>query len=380
MRVALVGPVYPYRGGIAHYNALLARALAEHHEVRLFSYRRQYPRWLYPGRSDKDESKLALSFPAEFCLEPFWPPSWLHTCARIDRFAPELTIIHWWVPFWATCTGSVLRVLRRRGLRTVCICHNILPHERRPLDKLMVKWALEPATWLLVHSHADKRVAESLIAGAKVFVHPHPSYSQLVQGLPSKEQARAALGIHERRVLLFFGLVRPYKGLRYLLEALSLLPDKEDLRLIVAGEFWEPLASYQDLAASLGIDSIVTWEPRYIPNEELPLYFAACDAVVLPYTQASQSGVIQLAFGAGRPVITTNVGGLPEVVEEGRTGLLVPPGDAQALAECIAQFFANRFGPVLEERLRQHASSFSWAHMVRVLENLDTATQAIAQL
>jgi glycosyltransferase involved in cell wall biosynthesis len=370
VRFALVGPVHPYRGGIAHYTALLASALAERHDVRVFSFRRQYPRWLYPGESDRDTSSHPLAVPAQFDLDPLLPWTWRATAQSIQRFQPHLAVVQWWVPFWAPSLGSLARLLARGGTPATFVCHNVIPHEPRPWDRLAVRWALDAASALIVHSQEESRRAQELALRSPITVHPLPTYAGLVPQLPPQPEARAALGISESRVLLFFGLVRPYKGLRVLLPALAQAFPDEGVRLLVAGEFWEPLSEYQALASSLGIADSITWRPGYVPNEELAPYLSAADAVVLPYTSATQSAVAQLAFAAGKPVITTAVGGLPDVVEDGVNGLLARPGDPEDLARVLRRFYDENLGPSLERGVRERSDRFHWQHLVDLLEGM----------
>ncbi|NPV06458.1 MAG: glycosyltransferase [Anaerolineae bacterium] len=370
MRFALVGPVHPYRGGIAHYTALLASALAERHEVRVFSFRRQYPRWLYPGHTDRDPSAHPLAVPARFSLDPLLPWTWRTVAREVQQFRPDLVVAQWWVPFWAPSLGSLARLLSRGRTRTVFVCHNVMPHEPRAWDRAAVRWALSAASALVVHSQEEREKAGALGLRPPVEVHPIPTYSALLSELPPQDEARAFLGISEGRVLLFLGLVRPYKGLRILLAALARAFPQRDVRLLVAGEFWEPLEEYRALARELGIAGCVTWRSGYVPNEELAPYLSACDAVVLPYLSATQSAVAQLAFGAGKPVITTAIGGLPDVVEDGVNGLLVRPGDPDDLACALRRFYNLGLGPTLERGVSERKERFSWRGLVELLESV----------
>ncbi len=266
MRFALVGPVHPYRGGIAHHTALLASALASRHEVSVHSFRRQYPGWLYPGESDRDNSRRPLAVDATYSLDPLYPWTWSATAGEVARARPDLAVIQWWVPFWGPALGSVARLLSRSEVPAVFICHNVLPHEPQPWQRRLVRWTLSAGRALVLHSQEQSATSSALGLTCPTTVRPLPTYSSLAGDLPAPEDARRALGIAEGKVLLYFGLVRPYKGLEYLLRALPLAFPAGDARLAVAGEFWEPLSRYQTLADKLGIGDRVTWGAATAPT------------------------------------------------------------------------------------------------------------------
>ncbi|MCA9969062.1 MAG: glycosyltransferase [Anaerolineales bacterium] len=369
-RYALIGPTYPYRGGIASYTTLLAETLRQTHEVLLISFSRQYPRWLFPGKSDRDPSQRPLRTPAEFLLNPLNPFSWRRTLRRLRAWQPDVVVIPWWVPFWAPAWAALGRGVRRLPSRPrlLFICHNVLPHEQgrlRPLLPALTRWALAPGSGFVVHSAADGRILQQLLPGAPMRVTPHPTYAAL--GAAPDAPLPVALPA-DRPLLLFAGFVRPYKGLDVLLDALAQL--KRPLHLLVAGEFWQGSAAYAAQIAALGLSDRVTLLDAYLPNETLAAAMRRAAVVVLPYRSATQSGIIQLAFGLGRPVITTDVGGLAEVVTHAQTGLVVPPEDPAALAAAIERFFAEDLGPCFAAAIARENGRFSWQHLVTQLEAL----------
>lgn len=375
MKVGLLGPSYPFRGGIAHYTTLLYQALQTRHEVRFVTFRRQYPRWLFPGRTDRDASQTPLvAEGAQPLLDPFDPRSWRAAAAEISSLAPDLTILPWWTPFWTIPYAAILALLRRAGhRRVVFLCHNVVGHERGRLHRQLGLPLLRQGQGFIVHSQGEAEALRSLIPGAAVRCTPHPSYAMLSQSSLPRAQAQAQLGLRGP-VLLFFGLVRPYKGLPDLLVALPAVLARKNVTLLVVGEFWEPLAQYQRLAGELGVEGAIRFVDRYVPNEELPLYFAAADLVVLPYRSVTGSGVAQLALGCGRPVVATRVGSLAETIEEGCTGFLVPPADPAALAQAILHFLDL---PIEEQaaftgRILARSERFSWERLVDCIEDLAT--------
>jgi glycosyltransferase involved in cell wall biosynthesis len=378
VRLALVGPVHPFRGGIAHYTSLLARHLRARHEVLLVSFARGYPRPLYPGRSDRDPSTDAVTEPAERILAPLRPWTWWRTADRIARFGPDLVLIQWWSPFWAPSLATVAALARWwTGAPVVFVCHNILPHEGAGMvTRALVRAALGRGQAFIVHSAADAERLDAVLPAAVrrgASVHRSVLPAHTIASPIDRSAARVALGLPaDSAVALFFGFVRPYKGLAYLIDAIALsLPDLPTLHLVVAGEFWDPATSYRRRAADLGLSARVRFDDRYVPNEEVGRYFAASDVVVLPYVDASQSGVLTLASEFGLPAIATRVGGLPDAVIDGVTGVLVPPADARALADALVQVLGDR---ATAERLRAGVAAargrFAWDGVVALIESL----------
>ena len=369
MKYVLIGPTYPYRGGISHYTTLLYQHLSATHETKLYSFKRQYPAFLFPGRTDKDPSRSPLRADCEYLLDPSNPLTWLNTFRRIKGERPNTLILQWWVPYWAPAFASLAYLVRRfTATRVMFICHNVFPHERSVIDRALVQLALSQGQFFIVQSEKDLHDLKRLLPAAQVRRTAHPIYKALV--LDRTMAAEESLRL-EGNVLLFFGFVREYKGLKYLLKAIPEVLSRIDVHLLVVGEFWDDKSSYLDLIGELGIGQAVTIVDRYIPNEELGLYFSAADVVVLPYVDATQSGVTQLAYGFEKPVITTSVGGIPEVVEDGVTGLIVSPQDSEALGEAIVRYFEEDLGAsfTLNIRAQVQEGAFSWEALVHLIED-----------
>ena len=376
MRLALIGPVYPYRGGIAHYTTALYRALRKQgHEVLLISFSRQYPQWLFPGKSDRDPSQKPLEAgDAHYWLDSMNPITWLATVSRIREYSPDAVILQWWVPFWALAWSSIVWLLQRfAATKTVYICHNVVPHEDGWLDRFLARRVLGRGDVAIVHSEQDRKKLLDLLPRAHVHVTHHPTYRVFAENAPTASQARKELHLdNDTPVILFFGFVRPYKGLNYLIEALPTVLERLEVHLLIAGEFWDSAETYLDLIQSLQLENHVTLVDQYVPNEEVGVYFASADLVALPYVDATQSGIVQMAFGFGVPVLTTTVGGLGEAVHDGVTGLLVRPRDSQALASAILRYFREQQGPEIRANIQADRHRFSWARMVVLIEQLTT--------
>jgi D-inositol-3-phosphate glycosyltransferase len=372
VRIDVVGPVHPWRGGIAHHTARLARELiARDHDVRVLTFTRQYPALLFPGTTQLDRSGEPVAVPSEQRIDSIGPGSWVRVGRDIARRRPDRLVFAWWHPFFAPAFGAIAALARRAGVEVVFVCHNVLPHESSPVDRALARLAFRGASRFVVQAQAERDRLEQLVPGASVAVCPHPAYDVLAEGGHREHpaEARTVLGLSSSRALLFFGLIRPYKGLDVLIDAMALLPKRlRDVELLVAGECYGDEEIYRGQVARLGLGDRVRLELRYVANEEIPTLMCAADAVVLPYRHATQSGVAQVAFAAGRPVITTAVGGLPDVVHDGENGLLVPPADPQALAAAIARFYDEGLAAALAAGARASAATNGWAALAAAIE------------
>ncbi|HYM80542.1 MAG TPA: glycosyltransferase [Candidatus Limnocylindria bacterium] len=359
MRIALVGPLHPWRGGLAQYLGLLGEALVSRAEVRGVTFTRQYPGLLFPGRSQLDPAAERPRFPAEALLDSIAPWSWRRTAAHLERFAPGLVVMKWWMPFFGPAFASSVGPLRRRGTRVVLVCDNLVAHEPRPFDAAFTAWMLRNSDGYLVMSDSVERDLDRLKPGAPRRRVAHPFYAQFDRGRYTRASARAKLGL-TGDVALFFGYVRRYKGLDTLLAAWRLVRERRPATLIVAGEFYEDAARYRALAAAAGGEAAVWLLDRYIPDEDVEALFKAADVVVLPYRSGTQSGVTHVAYALGVPVITTDVGGLAEIVRPGETGLVTAPEDPHALAQAIVRFFEQDLGARMREPIAALRRAHSW--------------------
>lgn len=376
MKITLVGPVYPYRGGIAHYTSLLVRALLDHgHQVKVISFKRQYPTWLYPGGSDRDPSQQPMRIEAEYLLDYLYPWSWWQTARRITCHTPDLVILPWWTTFWGVQLAVLVALLRKRSIPIVFLIHNVLPHEGCPWDKFLARLALRGGNAFIVQTEREKDKLLSLLPAVQVQVCAHPVYTMLTKGRIPKQQARDQLSLPvEKPVLLFFGIVRPYKGLRVLLEALGQLRQRGlSPILLVAGEFWEDSQLYQEQMEQLGIQDQVRLDNRYIPDEEASVMFSAADALVAPYVDGTQSGAAEIALGFGLPLIVSEIVAQGIVEQNRKSTRIVPPGDTAALAEAIESFITQpplEYSPVPAED--------DWGRLVLALEQLSQQMAAEA--
>ena len=371
MKICIVGPSYPFRGGIAHYMTLLFKELKKSHEVKFFSFKKQYPLWLFPGKTDRDTSKQTI---ADSEIRPLLhsmnPLSWIHVFSQIRKYAPDLVIFPWWVAFWAPQFGTISWLVKKCKISKVLfICHNVVEHEANFLTKVLTKLVLKNGNCFIVHSDGDLANLKSILPEAKVAKSYHPTYEVFRQKGFDKKKAMDALDL-SGNIILFFGFVRKYKGLRYLIEALPHILKQIDVTLLVVGEFWKDKSDYLELIEKLDIAKNVRIVDKYVPNEEVSLYFAACDLVVLPYTSATGSGIAQIAFSCEKPVITTKVGSLKEVVQDNETGFLVEANAPSSLSDAVVRFYSEAKEQEFVENIRNNHGKFSWENMRRDIEQL----------
>lgn len=349
VRFALIGPSAPLRGGIAQYHDRLAATLAGRgHDVRRISFRRQYPALLFPGRTQLEPTDVAAPVgaalaPPEVLLDSIGPGSW-RAVAEAAATA-DVALCEWWHPFFAPALGVIARRLARQRVPTLFVCHNLEPHEPVPGGALLTRWALGGATGFVTQSALDRDRVRARFPGRPVamVLPPAPPAPICAHG-GDRGACAAALGLPAAtRRVLFFGYVRAYKGVPTLIEAMARMPT--DVQLVVAGEIYHRGgAHYRALAERVGVADRVVLLDHFLPADRVRCCFAAADVVALPYWTASQSAVVPLAMACGRPVVASAVGGLPDAIEAGVTGALVPPRDPTALARTLLQAFEEAAG------------------------------------
>ena len=330
-RIALIGPVLPFRGGIAQHTTMMRRALVGVADVKAFSFSRQYPKILFPGESDRDPAFAGHSEPGtSYRIDSVNPLTWSAAVREIREWAPDLVVIPWWTIYFVPCFGYIAGRLRAAGIPVVFVCHNVIEHESAPWRVALARRVLRAGSGFVVHTGIDEQNLLALLPGARIARHAHPVYEQF----PPADESMVAE--HELE-LLFFGFVRPYKGLDLLIEAVALVPASVDLRLTVAGEFWNGPDATMARIEELGVADRIEVHAGYMTEDQVAGYFGRAHAAMLPYRSATGSGVVAVAYNYDVPVVVTRVGGLPDVVEDGMTGYVVEPDSPEALAAAIEQ-------------------------------------------
>ena len=364
MKVAILSCFYPYRGGIAQFNASFFSELGKTCTVRAFNFSRQYPDFLFPGRtqyvSAQDE---AVPIESEALLDTVNPFSWRRTARRIRQWDPDVLVMRYWMPFFAPSLGFVARRMSGR-CKVIGILDNVIPHERHFWDTPLTKYFLASLDGSITLCGEVASDLLKLRPSAVYTVIPHPVYSHFGGGC-TRAAACAALGLDPRlRTLLFFGLIRPYKGLDILLEAFRTLPD--GYQLLIAGEPYGSFDKYQDIIDSLPDPSRVHVFPEYIPDSQVGLYFSAADVAVLPYRSATQSGISSAAYHFRVPMIVTDTGGLREAIGARGTGIVAASPEPGCIAAAISEYFSD---PALRDKFAGNIDSekerLSWAGFCR---------------
>ena len=335
MKIALLSCFYPYRGGIAQFNANLFQELSANNEVKAFNFSRQYPSVLFPGKTQyvtpEDE---AVPIESEALLDTVSPFSWLRTARAIRKFAPDLLIMRYWMPYFAPSLGYVAR---HCGCKSVAILDNVIPHERHFFDKFLTRYftnGISGGITLCSEVNDDLLSIAPKLPRKVIF---HPLYSHFGDKLP-REEAERLLGLAPgKKNLLFFGLIRDYKGLDILIDAFGKLG--EEYQLIVAGEPYGSFDKYADLIDASGCKDRIHLFLNYVKDSEVKVYFSASDLTVLPYRSATQSGVSSVSYHFNVPMIVTDVGGLKETIGKRGTGLVADSPDSTEIATLIQRYF-----------------------------------------
>lgn len=369
-KIVLIGPVYPYKGGIAHYTGLMCKALAKENDIYMMSYSLQYPRFLFK-KEQKDFSNDTFKIDnTDFAINTANLFNWIKVASKIKKIQPDLVIVQWWHPYFAPCYWTLCKLLGKT--KVLFVCHNVFPHERFPMDRFLTKMVLRQGNYFIVHSSQDEGDLKSICKEPQYRKTVLPTYNAFKFQDMTKEEGRKQLKMsEEQKVLLFFGFVREYKGLKHLLRAMPRVVDGlGNVKLLVVGDFAGDKDDYLDIINELKVGEYIEIHDGYIPDKDVEKFFAASDLVVLPYESATQSAVVQVAYGFEKPVVVTNVGGLPEVVLDEKTGYVVEPQNSIELAKAVVDFFKNNKAKNFEENIREEAYRYSWERMVEVIDEL----------
>ncbi len=390
-KIVIIGPAHPLRGGLASYDERLAREFQRSgYETCIFTFSLQYPGFLFPGTSQYSSGPAPVDLQIKVAINSINPLNWIKVGNELRRLKPRIIVVRYWLPFMGPCLGTILRRAKKNNFtKVVCIADNVIPHEKRPGDKTFTRYFLKSADAFITMSEkvlADLRLFE-IEKPAQFVAHPlYDNFGEIV----SKEEARKHIGLNtEDKIILFFGFIRKYKGLDILFEAMKLLklktPARPDhpggqnlpqgpeekhktIKLLVAGEFYEDAKPYLRQIQDAGIQDMVIMRTEFIPDSEVKYYLCSADAVIQPYRNATQSGVTPLAYHFEKPMVVTNVGGLPALVPDRKAGLVAEPNPA-SLADQIQQFYElgeDYFLP----HLREEKKKYSWNRMVQAIVDL----------
>jgi len=358
VKIAILSCFYPYRGGIAQFNANLYKELGKFHDVKAFNFKRQYPEILFPGKTQYiQEGDPAVEIDSTPVLDTANPFSYITTSRKIRRWEPDLLLMRYWMPWFALSLGYVARNQLKKT-KVISVLDNVIPHERRFLDSSFTRYFLGAGDGFIVLSEAVGKDLLSLKPDARYVCVPHPVYDHFgAKG--EREEAVERLGLEAgKRNLLFFGLIRDYKGLDILIDAFSMLDDR--YQLVIAGEPYGSFEQYQKKIDALTGKNRVKLFTRYIPDSEVPLFFSACDVCVLPYKTATQSGISAISYHYDVPMITTGAGGLRETVELPGTGIVVDAPEPLQVKNAIEKFFDQGMRDTFINNIHKYKTELSW--------------------
>ena len=369
-KLIVIGPAWPLRGGLASFDERLARQfLGMGYATSIYTFSLQYPEFLFPGTTQYSTEPAPDDLSIKVCINSINPFNWLRIGNELKAMAPDLIIVRYWLPLMAPCLGSILRrVKKNRKTKIICIADNIIPHEHRPGDTLFTKYFVKPIDAFVTMSEKVKSdLLQFSSKPSKRIVHPlYDNFGESV----SKEEARKKLMLPEKeKIILFFGFIRKYKGLDLLLEAMNDVRIRQSgIRLLVAGEFYDNRTEYDAIIDKLNLADELILRTDFIADSEVRYYLSAADFVIQPYKNATQSGVTPLAYHFEKPMLVTNVGGLPDLVPDGKVGVITEP-DPESIASGILRLYElgeNFFLP----HLREEKKKYSWQKLANTIVEL----------
>ncbi|MEE4213492.1 MAG: glycosyltransferase [Bacteroidales bacterium] len=371
-KIIFIGTSHPYRGGLAAFNERLAGEIqAAGHSVRIETFSLQYPGILFPGKTQYSGSPAPMHLEIKRSLNSIWPLNWLKVGLRIKKEKPDLVILRYWLPFMAPCLGTIARIIRKNGhTKIISLLDNIIPHEKRPGDRVLTAYFVNSVHGFIAMSRSVLQELETFDSEKPRIFSPHPVFDNFGKSI-SREAALEKLGFDpDYRYILFFGLVREYKGLDIMINAFA----SEELRqmktkLLVAGEFYVPKEPYDELIKNLGLQKDVIIHPHFVNDSDVANWFCASDIIAQPYRSATQSGVTQIGYHFNKPMLVSNVGGLPEIIPHGKGGYVVRP-EAGEVAGALLDFFRNKRYEEFVKGIKAEKNKFSWDIMVKNLFTL----------
>lgn len=364
--IKIIGPAYPYRGGIATFNERLAEEFVlQGYQADIETFTIQYPSFLFPGKTQFSGKLAPKNLKIERTINSVNPVNWLKVGNRIRKENPDLVIIRYWLPFLAPSLGTIAgRIRKNKHTVIICLADNIVPHEHRPGDRILTKYFIQRLDGLIAMSKSVLEDGKSFRRNLPTGFCPHPIFDNYGEEIPS-DLAKQKLNLDKNsRYLLFFGFIRDYKGLDLLINAFADIRLRNfPVKLLVAGEYYSNAEPYLKLIQENSLNDFVELRTDFIPDEEVNFYFCASDMVVQPYKSATQSGVTQIGYHFNKPMLVTNVGGLSEIIPDGKIGYVVEP-DSQSIANALVDFYQNERMAEFEANIPEEKKKFSWENMV----------------
>ncbi len=373
MHIIILGTAWPYRGGLAAFNERLAHQfLKEGHTVDIITFTMQYPDFLFPGKTQYSDDPQPSDLRIERGMNSISPLSWIKVGRKIWKMHADVLVIKFWIPLMAPCLGSIARIAKRNGMKVVSILDNVIPHEPKPWDKIFIRYFVRSVDKFIAMSESVLHDCEQFDKKKPKILSPHPLYDNFGQAVKQKEAQERLELAPNYTYLLFFGFIRDYKGLDLLMRAYHVLKRKgkaKDVKLLVAGEFYNNAQQYYELEKQLGLEGDIIWRTNFIPDDRVRYYFCAADMIVQPYKSATQSGVTQIAYHFEKPMLVTDVGGLAEIVPNGKVGYVCAVEEesvARALEEFVSMDTAER-AKTFTANLQAEKAKYAWSGMTEAI-------------
>lgn len=373
MHVVILGTAWPYRGGLATFNERLARQFMEEgHSVDIVTFTLQYPDFLFPGKTQYSDAPQPQHLHIQRAMNSISPCSWIKTGRLIRNLKADILIIKFWTPLMAPCLGSIARMARKKGIKVISILDNVIPHEPKPWDKILIRYFVRSVDSFVAMSESVLHDCELFDQRKPKTLTPHPLYDNFGKAVAQREAQEKLHLDPQYTYLLFFGFIRDYKGLDLLLKAFSRVKasaEGKNAKLLVAGEFYNNAEQYYQLEKELGLEGEVIWRTDFIPDDQVRFYFSAADLIVQPYKSATQSGVTQIAYHFEKPMLVTRVGGLAEIVPDGKVGYVCEV-DSTAVAEDISDFLKMSEKQRIDRfhaNIQAEKAKYAWDKMTSVI-------------
>ncbi|MBS1493692.1 MAG: glycosyltransferase [Bacteroidetes bacterium] len=375
MKIIIIGTAYPMRGGMAHFNELMYKYLSKDNDVKIYSFKRQYPEFLFPGKTQYEEGKPLTEFKEGsniISIDSINPFNWIKWGFKIAKENADLIIIKYWIPFFAPAFFTLAWIIRHFSKAKVLFqADNVIPHEKRFGDKFLTKLALSQGDKFQVLSESVAEDLKLFNKKNKPVIHSkHPVYNlfgEKVVKTEAREYIKKEFGVDvvNNKVILFFGYIRKYKGLNYLIDAMKEVAKEIDVKLLIVGEFYEDETKYREQIMQNNLEKNIFVVSEFMPNEKVRYFFSASDVVVLPYNSATQSGITQIAYFYDKPVIATKVGGLSEVILNENTGYLVEPKNSSEIANAILKFYKENKEEEFSKNVSEEKKKYMWESFVQ---------------
>ena len=369
MKIVIVGTAYPMRGGIAQFNALLYKYFSAGNDVKMYSFKRQYPEIFFPGKTQFEQDEPLFKIPDDknlICVDSVNPFNWISTGRKVANENPDLIIFKYWIPFFAPCFATISYIAKKfSNAKVLLVCDNVIPHEKRFGDRFFTKLVFSQSDYFVVMSKTVEEDLKLFNKGKPYKLIQHPVYNIFGEKV-SKTEAKEFINkeynvdVRNEKVILFFGYIRKYKGLNYLIDAMPEILKAVNLKLLVVGEFYDDENKYMEQIKSLNLEENIKVISDFVPDANVRYFFSASDVVVLPYADATQSGIIQIACYYDKPVIATDVGGLAEVVRNKETGFIIEPKNSNAVTDAVIKFYVDDLEEKFSNNAKEEKKKFTW--------------------